>query len=52
MIDTRVKYRHVQCFMEVARKRSLVKAADALAITQPAVSKTLKELLKRLLKLQ
>lgn len=44
MVDPRVKYRHVQCFMEVARKRSLVKAADALAITQPAVSKTLKEL--------
>ncbi|MBO0346143.1 pca operon transcription factor PcaQ [Roseibium limicola] len=44
MIDPRVKYRHVQCFLEVARRRSLVKAADALTITQPAVSKTLKEL--------
>lgn len=44
MIDPRVKYRHVQCFLEVARRRSLVKAAEALAITQPAVSKTLKEL--------
>lgn len=44
MIDARVKYRHIQCFLEVARRRSLVKAADALAITQPAVSKTLKEL--------
>jgi LysR family pca operon transcriptional activator len=44
MIDPRVKYRHVQCFLEVARRRSLVKAADALSITQPAVSKTLKEL--------
>nr|WP_208997532.1 pca operon transcription factor PcaQ [Pannonibacter phragmitetus] len=44
MIDGRVKYRHIQCFLEVARRRSLVKAADALAITQPAVSKTLKEL--------
>ncbi|WP_417668037.1 pca operon transcription factor PcaQ [Roseibium sp.] len=44
MIDPRVKYRHVQCFLEVSRKRSLVKAADALSITQPAVSKTLKEL--------
>lgn len=44
IIDGRVKYRHIQCFLEVARRRSLVKAADALAITQPAVSKTLKEL--------
>lgn len=44
VIDGRVKYRHIQCFLEVARRRSLVKAADALAITQPAVSKTLKEL--------
>jgi LysR family transcriptional regulator, pca operon transcriptional activator len=44
MIDPRVKYRHVQCFLEVSRRRSLVKAADALSITQPAVSKTLKEL--------
>lgn len=44
MIDSRVKYRHVQCFIEVARRRSLVKAAAALSITQPAVSKTLKEL--------
>ncbi|MTI43499.1 LysR family pca operon transcriptional activator [Roseibium hamelinense] len=44
MIDARVKYRHVQCFLEVSRRRSVVKAATALSITQPAVSKTLKEL--------
>lgn len=44
MIDPRVKFRHVQCFLEVAHRRSIVKAAEALSVTQPAVSKTLKEL--------
>jgi hypothetical protein len=26
-IDQRVKYRHIQCFLEVARQQSVVKAA-------------------------
>jgi LysR family pca operon transcriptional activator len=43
-IDQRIKFRHLQCFLEVARQGSVVKAADILGITQPAVSKTLKEL--------
>ena len=43
-IDQRIKFRHLQCFLEVARQGSVVKAADVLGITQPAVSKTLKEL--------
>jgi len=43
-IDARIKFRHLQCFLEVARQGSVVKAADILGITQPAVSKTLKEL--------
>lgn len=44
MIDERLKFRHLQCFLAVAERGSLQQAAQALAITQPAVSKTLKEL--------
>jgi len=44
MVDERIKYRHLQCFLAVAQHGSLQKAADVLAVTQPAVSKTLKEL--------
>lgn len=43
-IDTRIKFRHLQCFLEVARQGSLARAADVLAVSQPAISKTLKEL--------
>ncbi|SFT88604.1 pca operon transcription factor PcaQ [Pseudomonas marincola] len=43
-IDNRIKYRHLLCFLEVARRGSLARAASELAISQPAVSKTLKEL--------
>lgn len=43
-IDNRIKFRHLQCFLEVARQGSLARAAKVLAISQPAVSKTLKEL--------
>lgn len=44
MIDGRIKFRHLQCFLAVAQHGSLQKAAGMLSITQPAVSKTLKEL--------
>lgn len=44
MIDERIKFRHLQCFLAVAQHGTLQKAADVLSITQPAVSKTLKEL--------
>ncbi len=44
MIDPRIKIRHLQCFMELARLGHVGRAADQLAVTQPAVSKTLREL--------
>ncbi len=44
VIDNRIKFRHLQCFIEVVRQGGVVKAADHLALTQPAVSKKLKEL--------
>ncbi|WP_421850548.1 pca operon transcription factor PcaQ [Oricola sp.] len=44
MIDRRIKFRHIQCFVEIARERSLKRAAQKLHLTQPAISKTLKEL--------
>jgi LysR family pca operon transcriptional activator len=43
-LDTRIKFRHLLCFLEIARQGSFAKAADAVAISQPAISKTLKEL--------
>jgi LysR family transcriptional regulator, pca operon transcriptional activator len=44
MIDRRVKYRHIQAFVEITRQGRLKRAAEALFLTQPAISKTLKEL--------
>ena len=41
---SRLKLRHLQCLVMVAQERNLVRAAKALALTQPAVSKTIAEL--------
>lgn len=44
MIDKRIKFRHIQCFVEICREGSFKLAAQKLFLTQPAISKTLKEL--------
>jgi LysR family pca operon transcriptional activator len=40
----RIRLRHLQCFLAVARQGNLRRAAHILAVTQPAVTKTLNEL--------
>lgn len=44
MIYRRIKFRHIQCFVEITRQKSMKVAAERLFLTQPAISKTLKEL--------
>lgn len=40
----RLQLRHLRCLAAVGQERNLVRAAKALALTQPAVSKTIAEL--------
>ncbi|HZD89265.1 MAG TPA: pca operon transcription factor PcaQ [Pseudolabrys sp.] len=44
MIYNRIRFRHLHCFLAIAEHHSVGAAAGALAITQPALSKTLREL--------
>ena len=43
-MDRRIKFRHLDVFSAIARAGSLKQAADELHLSQPAISKTLKEL--------
>lgn len=44
MLDRRIRLRHVQAFVEIVRQGSLKRAAEALFLTQPAISRTIAEL--------
>ena len=41
---SRIRLRHLSCFVAVAQERTLARAAQRLHLSQPAVSKTLSEL--------
>lgn len=43
-MDRRIKFRHLDAFSAIARARSFKLAAEQLNLTQPAISKTLKDL--------
>lgn len=43
-MDRRIKFRHLEAFVAIARAKRLKRAAEQLNLTQPAISKTLKDL--------
>lgn len=43
-MSRRIKIRHLEAFVEVARQKSVGRAAITLSLTQPAVSRTIREL--------
>lgn len=43
-MDRRIKFRHLQAFVAIIRQQSLKAAAAQLNLTQPAISKTLRDL--------
>ena len=43
-MDRRIKFRHLEAFSAIARELSFKRAAEELNLTQPAISRTLKEL--------
>ena len=44
VVLSRIRLRHLSCFVVVAQERTLARAAERLHLSQPAVSKTLAEL--------
>lgn len=44
MLDRRIKLRHIECFTAIQRLGSLKAACNALNLSQPTLSKTLREL--------